>query len=75
MPTDPLDQLAAPVVPPLPTEFDEQLHARLNRSLLVGHLVELAIVAFPLAARHFAYAVAGWIGWTLRGAYPREDEP
>ena len=51
------DRLAELDVPPPPVHFDQQLHQRVNRSLVVGQLVDLLVGAFPWAARHFAKAL------------------
>ncbi len=65
-----LDQLAAREIPPLPEEFDRQIHERLNANLLVTHLADLLLRALPWACVHFGCTVIGAIGFTLTGKYP-----
>jgi hypothetical protein len=67
-----LEQLANLDVAPPPREFDRQLHARLNRSLVLQHLLDLAVGAVPWALVQFARAVLGMVGFTLTGKFDDE---
>jgi hypothetical protein len=70
MPPDLFDRLSASPVPPPPAELDRGVHERVNRALLVGHLVDFALGAIPFAMRHFAAAVGGLIVLTVTGRFP-----
>jgi hypothetical protein len=72
MTDDFLAPLAQLDVRPPPPEFDRQLHERMNRSLLVQHLVDLVTGALPWALVHFAQAVVGLLRFTTTGRF---DEP
>ena len=63
------DRLADLEVPPPPAQFDQQLHERVNRSLVVGHVVNLVFDALPWALTHFARALVGAATYTLAGRY------
>jgi hypothetical protein len=69
MATNLFDQLAELEVPPPPAQFDKQLHERVNQSLVVSHLVDLAFKGLPWALLHFARAFVGFIAFTLTGRY------
>ncbi len=62
-----LEQLGSRDVPPVPEEFDEQLHARVNRTLLTRDLFDLGLRATPWAMGIFAQAVIDLLGFTLSG--------
>jgi hypothetical protein len=64
-----LEQLAQSAVPPVPERFDEQLHERLNKTLLWTHLADFFVHGFVYAIGHFARAVAGLIVMTLSGRF------
>jgi hypothetical protein len=64
-----LEQLADLEVPPPPAQFDNQLHERVNRSLLTWQLVDLLIHALPWTMLHFGRAAAGLFAYTLTGRY------
>jgi len=68
------DRLAELDVPPPPVQFDQQLHQRVNRSLVVGQLVDLLVGAFPWAAGHFAKALLGAILFTVTGRYETDTK-
>ena len=74
MATDFLEQLAEMEVPELPDHFDRQLHQRVNRSLLLQQLLELAVSGLPWAALQFARALLGLLVYTATGRFP-EDKP
>ncbi len=64
-----LEKLAELEVPPPPAHFDEQLHERVNRGLVVSHFVDLLLRGMPWAMLHFARALVGLIALTLTGRY------
>jgi hypothetical protein len=64
-----LEQLAEMPLGDVPAEFDRQLHRRLNRSLLVQHVVELLTGAVPWALWHFFRAAIAVAGFTLTGKF------
>ena len=49
MASDLLEQLAQLEVPPPPAELNQQVHQRVNRSLLVLHVLDLGLRAMPWA--------------------------
>ncbi|HVA47868.1 MAG TPA: hypothetical protein VNH11_15980 [Pirellulales bacterium] len=67
---DLLEQLAGTAVPPPPDEFDRSVHQRLNRTLVVGQLVEFVAVALPWALAEFARALAAAALYTSSGSFP-----
>ncbi len=69
MATDIFDQLAEWDVPPPPVQFNQQLHERVNRSLLVAHVADLFFGCIPWALGHFARAVVGMVIFTFTGRY------
>jgi hypothetical protein len=69
MATNLFEQLAELEVPPPPVQFDKQLHERVNRSLVVSQMVDLAFKGFPWALLHFSRAFVGFITLTLIGRY------
>ena len=69
MASDFFDQLAATDVPPPPPEFDRQLHERVNRSLLLVQLTDLALGAVPWAMWHMTRALLGFMKLTITGKF------
>jgi hypothetical protein len=72
MNADFLEQLAQLDVPEPPAEFDRQLHERVNRSLVVQHVMDLVLGAAPWALAQFARAVAGAVVFSVGGDYPED---
>lgn len=72
--TNLLEQLADLEVPPPPAQFDEQLHERVNRSLVTWQLVDLAVNGLPWALLHLARALVGLVSFTLTGRYDRKPK-
>ncbi len=70
MASDLFEKLAQPEVPPTPPHFEQRLHEQLNRSLLAGQLVELAVRAMPYAMLHLAKAVGALLALSLTGSFP-----
>jgi hypothetical protein len=69
MASDLFDRLAELDVPPPPAQFDHQLHERVNRSLIVGQMIDLVAGGIPFALVHFARAVLGLVTFTATGRY------
>jgi hypothetical protein len=69
MATDLFERLAELDVPPPPAQFDTQLHERVNRSLVVGQLMDLLFGAVPWAVVEFSRAVLGATIFTFTGRY------
>lgn len=72
MSDDLLQQLADHEVPPVPETFDENLHGRVNRTLLSRDLVDLGLRATPWAMGIFAQAVVDLLGFTVSGRLRNE---
>ncbi len=61
---------AAPSHPvPPPPDFDQQLHGRVNRWLLVLHTIDFVFRAAPWAWGHFAQAGWGLAWMTISGQW------
>ena len=69
MATDVFDQLAENQIPQPPEKFDQEVHIRLNRTLLAVQLFELCTQCLPWLLKHFGQAVAGTIRYTLTGSF------
>ena len=69
MATDLFERLAELDVPPPPAQFDNQLHERVNRSLVVGQLMDLFFGAVPWAVVELSRALFGAAIFTLTGRY------
>jgi hypothetical protein len=69
MASDFFEQLAQSEVPPPPPEFNRQLHQRVNRSLLLVHLADLAVGAVPWAMVQMARALIGLVSLTITGKF------
>lgn len=74
MPSDFLEELAQLEVPAPPAAFDDQLHQRVNASLVVQQVLDLMLGAAPWAMLHFVEAVVGLIGLSVTGRYPEETK-
>jgi hypothetical protein len=66
---DLFERLAEGDVPPPPVDFDRRLHRRLNKHLVVLHVVEFALRVLPTAAVHLGRAVIGFMHLTLTGRH------
>jgi len=64
-----LEQLAQLEVPAPPPQFDRQLHARLNRTLVVQHLADLALRIMPGAMTEMAKAAFALAVYSLAGRF------
>ena len=69
MSSDFLEQLAAIEVREPPPEFDRRLHERVNRALLVQHLLGLALGSVPWAMIHFLRGVLGVAAFSVTGRF------
>jgi hypothetical protein len=70
-----LTQWAEHDVPPVPKQFDQRVHSRVNRVLLVTQVLDLLVRGFPYAIGHFAQAVGGLVFLTLSGRFPEARKP
>ena len=77
MSTDLWAQLANSDVPAPPAEFDRQVHGRINKNLLVQHLLDLGLQGMLFALGHFALAWLHLVILTLTGKVetPRKKDP
>ena len=67
---DLLELLAATEIPPVPADFDRDVHQRVNHALLLGHVAELGLRVLPYALVHMAQALFGLAALTLSGRFP-----
>jgi hypothetical protein len=75
MATDLFEQLAEAPVPAPPPSFDSGWRQRLNRRLLAGQLLDLAVRGFGSAMWHLARAGVGLVILTLTGKFePRASD-
>jgi hypothetical protein len=65
-------KLADKDVPPVPADFDRQVHTRLNDSLLGVHVTEFLFQVVPYALWHFAQAAIGLVVLSLSGGFPHD---
>ena len=75
MATDLFDHLAEDNIPEPPDGFDQEFHARLNRTLLTIQTFEMCIRALPWFLRYFSQAVVGAIRFTMTGQYEDPEKP
>lgn len=71
-----LDQLGQQPVPRAPQKLRQTVRERVNTSLVLVQLVDLAMRGLPYALLHFAKAVGGALLFTLSGQYqpkPHDD--
>jgi hypothetical protein len=74
MPRDFLEELAEAPVPPLPDTFNRALHERINRRLLAGQMLDLALRGVGFCLMHFARALAGFFALTLTGKLDKNSK-
>jgi hypothetical protein len=65
-----LEQLAESKVCEPPPDFDQRLHQRVNRTLVVQQAIDFLVGAIPWSAAHFFRAVLGWLLLTITGQFP-----
>jgi hypothetical protein len=64
-----LESLAERDVPPVPADLNRRVHARLNRALLVAHLIDLTLGVLPCLAVHFCRAVGHLLVVSFTGRF------
>ena len=69
---DLFEKLAEKDVPPVPVDFDRQVHVRVNDSLLGVHITEFLCQVVPYALGHFLQATIGLLVLTLCGGFPHD---
>jgi hypothetical protein len=77
MGTDFLERLAEQEIPPLPESFEQRVHERVNYSLVMLHVLDLAVRGMPWAMLQFGRAVVGLVMMSLSGRFeppPRERD-
>ena len=74
MPRDFLEELAEAPVPPVPVAFNRALHERLNRRLLAGQMLDLALRGMGYTLGHFARAVGGMVMLTISGKFDQQSK-
>ncbi len=74
MQRDFLEELAEAPVPPVPVTFNRALHERLNRRLLAGHMLDLALRGMGYTLGHFVRAVGGVMVLTITGKFERDPK-
>ena len=75
MSIDLFEQLAEQEVPPVPENLSRGVHRRLNRALVVLHLIEFTLCVLPYCLVNFGRAVIGLIVQTISGRYPDDRTP
>jgi hypothetical protein len=74
MQRDFLEELAEAPVPPVPVSFNRALHERLNRRLVAGQMLDLALHGMGYTIAHFTRAMGGLILLTVSGKFERQKE-
>lgn len=74
MSTDLWQDFTEQAVPPIPNDFQDRVHARLNDRLVATHLTDFVLGALPASLAMFSEAVFGLLSYTAGGDYPRHDE-
>jgi hypothetical protein len=69
-----LEQLAEVEVREPPGDFSRRLHERVNRTLLVQHLLDFFVGGIVWSAGHFLRAALGWLHYTITGRYSERDK-
>ncbi len=69
MARDIFEQLADWQVPPPPEKLDDQVHERVNRQLVILHMVDLALRGLPWAMWHFGRAMLAALVLTVTGKW------
>ena len=64
-----LESLAERDVPPVPVDLNRQVHERVNRALLVSHLLDLTFGGLPYLAVHFCRSIGHFLKFTFTGRY------
>ncbi|MBI2826243.1 MAG: hypothetical protein HYX69_16300 [Planctomycetia bacterium] len=69
---DLFERLADNDVPPVPVDFDQHVHDRVNHSLLGVHMMEFVFQVVPYAFLHLLGGLIGLVGVTLSGEFPND---
>ena len=64
------EELAERDIPPLPADFGQAVHQRVNRSLVALQLLDLLWRGLPWAFLHFGRGLIGLLAFTLTGKFP-----
>jgi len=72
MTNDLLERLAESEIPPLPADFDREVHDRVNDALMFAHFAEFGLRVLPYALVHMAQALIGLLTLTLSGRFPAD---
>ncbi len=68
-----LDRLANMEVHEPPSDFNRQLHERVNRTLVIQHVIDFFVGAIAWSAVQFFHATIGWLVFTIMGKFPDRD--
>jgi hypothetical protein len=68
------EELAENEIPPLPTDFGQRVHQRVNRALVALQILDLLWRGLPLAFVLFGRAAIGFLAYTLTGKFPVEKK-
>ncbi len=68
-----LERLANREVCDPPPDFSRRLHQRVNRTLVLQHLIDFFVGAIAWSAAHFLRATFGWLVFTITGRFPDRD--
>ncbi|MGD9647311.1 MAG: hypothetical protein AB7U73_16480 [Pirellulales bacterium] len=68
-----LDRLNEAEVPPVPANFESQLHDRVNNGLVTAHLADFVVRALPAAFIEFAKALSYLLAFSITGREPPRD--
>jgi hypothetical protein len=68
-----LEQLADREVREAPPDFSRRLHQRVNRTLVIQHVIDFFVGAIAWSGVHFLRATLGWLILTITGRFPDRD--
>lgn len=69
MPPNLLEQLGQQPVPGPPQRLRGEVRERVNSTLIVLQITDLAVRGLPFVLLHFAQALGGLLAYTLTGTY------
>ena len=64
-----LESLAERDVPGVPADLNRRVHQRLNRALLISHLIDLTLAGLPYLTIHFCHSIGHFLKFTLTGRF------
>lgn len=73
MSQDLLSRLSETDVPPIPEEFDAEIHQRVNQRLVVSHVLDFAVEGLGYALLAWLEAVAATVGHMFSGQFQSSD--